>query len=230
LTAPAPGRAAGAETRGRTAGKLFEEWKSAGKAATRPDDDKPQPTRRRSSGKETGGGIGLIKRAPLKRASQGRAPTVKPQPGRVVIGLARMAARVVEDFNRAMKEAFLSPRQLALERDQQRREAADRQAAEDTAERLRAIEDWFEEQRRRLLQQQQEADNRQPSGAAFAEAKAITAPELPAWLAEFFEIEADPDNPLDLSNPDRDLVLGDSDVAAFDAGYIEASGPSLDLG
>jgi hypothetical protein len=59
-------------------------------------------------------------------------------------------------------------------------------------------------------------------------AKAMTAPELPDWLREFFEIEADPDNPLDLSNPDRDLVLGASDGVAFEAGY-DITGPSLDL-
>jgi hypothetical protein len=59
---------------------------------------------------------------------------------------------------------------------------------------------------------------------------AKVARDVPAWLSEFFEIESDPDNPLDLSNPDRDLVLG-SDAAMFDDGYYSSdySGPSLDL-
>jgi hypothetical protein len=49
-------------------------------------------------------------------------------------------------------------------------------------------------------------------------------PVAPAWLIEFFEIESDPNNPLDLSNPDRDLVLGVSDAAMFDAGYYLVEG------
>jgi hypothetical protein len=70
----------------------------------------------------------------------------------------------------------------------------------------------------------------QLSSGAFANAaKATTTAELPDWLREFFEIEADPHNPLDLSNPDRDLVLGTSDGVGYDAGH-DITGPSLDLG
>lgn len=60
-------------------------------------------------------------------------------------------------------------------------------------------------------------------------ATVMTAPECPSWLREFFESEADPDNPLDPCNPDRDLVLGTSDGMVFEASY-DITGPSLDLG
>jgi hypothetical protein len=60
-------------------------------------------------------------------------------------------------------------------------------------------------------------------------AAAITAAAVPDWLREFFEIDSDPRNPLDLSNPDRDLVLGTSDGTVFEPGY-DTSGPFLDLG
>jgi hypothetical protein len=145
LTAPPLGQAAGAEkTIGRTAGKLFEEWQSAGKAATRPNDDEPEPKPQRQKEKGEGRGAFIAARSIIKR------------------GVARTAQLAADAFANA--------------------------------------------------------------------ARAMTAPELPDWLREFFEIDSDPDNPLDLSNPDRDLVLGAGDIAAFDAGYIEASGPSLDLG
>jgi hypothetical protein len=68
------------------------------------------------------------------------------------------------------------------------------------------------------------------SADAFAHAaKRTTAPELPGWLREFFEIGAD--NPLDPCNPDRDLVLGASDGAVDDAHYSTdcSAAPSLDL-
>jgi hypothetical protein len=71
----------------------------------------------------------------------------------------------------------------------------------------------------------------QLSSDAFANAaKTMTAPECPGWLREFFEAEpVGTANLLDPSNPDRDLILGASDGAIFEAGY-DISGPSLDLG
>jgi hypothetical protein len=57
----------------------------------------------------------------------------------------------------------------------------------------------------------------------------MTAPDLPDWLKEFFEAAPAGNNLLDPSNPDRDLILGASDAAVFDAGY-DITGPALDLG
>lgn len=207
------------------------QWKAACSAATRPDDElKPQRPKEKEKETGRGGGIVLIKPGPLKQASAGRAPGVKLQAGRAIIGLATAAARTMDAFARAMKETFLSPQQLALDREQERRESAERQAKAELADRLRTIDDWYEEQRRRLLEQQQEIEQRRRPCAAFANvAKAVTAPEIPGYLREFFEAHSGPNNLCDLSNPDRSLLSAASDSAVYDAGY-SANGPSLDLG
>lgn len=139
------------------------------------------------------------------------------------------------DLNRALKEVLLTPRQLAAERERHKQEASARHAQAETAERMREIDEFFETRRRQL---QQEAQSRRSIGAwrpwhvpanEFGNAaKAVTAPELPGWLREFFEIEAGPNNLLDPCNPDRVFVLGASYGAVFDAGF-SSNGPSLDL-
>jgi hypothetical protein len=187
----------------------------------------PEPKKKQ---KETGrGSVALARRAKLKQAWHGSSArlAVRHRPGRIVLGLAKAAVRAMEDFNRAMKEAFLSPHQLAREREHQRGEAADRQDNAELAERLRQIDDWFEEQRRRRMEAEAGAHN--AGDAAFRNAATVlTAPELPGWLREFFEAEPAGNNLLDPANPARDLVLGANDGMPFDAD-ADITGPALDL-
>jgi hypothetical protein len=194
--------------------------------ATRPDDE-PKPQRQKEKEKETGrgGGIAHVRRGRLKTAWQGSgARLAQRQKGRIVIGLAKAAARLVDGFARAMKEALLSPQQLALEREQQHREAADRQVKAELDERLQAIKDLFEEQRRRLLEQQQEAENRRACPTAFAEAKAAAVSDSHDYFWQHHwqnEIEMDTGSAeIPETEPTRD----------FSADFDGAARPSLDLG
>jgi hypothetical protein len=238
LTAPPPGRATGAEGRGRTAGKLFEEWKSAGKAATRPDDDKPQPTRRRSSGskEKSGGGFLIPRRARLKTAWRGSSARIaKRQAGRSVIGLMNVAARAMTEIARELKRHLIRAHPLDIAR--QQREAEQRHAEQQAKvdqEKLAAIDEefqkWLEEQRRLMM----EAESHHHHGAwrpwnvAADDVAILAAVQMEKLMPE--EDDTEGYTALDAANPFWDCSLdmdGDSD---FNAGFDDArAAPSLDL-
>jgi hypothetical protein len=158
------------------------------------------------------------------------------------------AAHVMGELARDLRRHLIRAHPLEIAR--QQREAAERQreqqAKADLAE-LAAIDEkwekWLEEQRRMMMMEAEA--QRHSHGVAAASvaviaaaasadvtnaAEAVTAPRLPGWLREFFDSEPpDADNPLDLCNPYRDLILGTGDDPFFEADF-SSDGPSLDLG
>jgi hypothetical protein len=207
-----------------------------------PDQPEQAPPKRKQKQTGRGGGfLALRHRGRLATAWRGSSRiAARQEPGRIVIGLAKAAARIMETFNRALKEALqphIHPLLRALERAQQEQEAAARQA-QAFADELRQIDQYWEEQRRRrqdecastMLRAGDAGDRALRHADSFANAaNAATAPEIPDWLREFFEAEPAGNNLLDPANPARDLVLGVNDDMTSDAGH-DITGPSLDFG